>query len=182
MTDEEFIRDAFKTEFITPGSVSSYQEEQAKIQRNYALTAFLSLVACAGIFSFSLMNYLENKRSQTTYTQEDLDQIRERGWEKEFKKRKARTDNLEAELDDMLVYPKKDPSVNEMLVNYTIWKDIEVDCSWMHRIEKNTKLKNSIISGESKVPKTKVDNHKASLYISVALETERRLKNVFVSV
>ena len=106
MTDEEFIRDAFKTEFITPGKVSSYEDERAQSQRNYAFCALISLIACTGILSFSVMNYIENTKSTIVYTPEQLDQLRERGWQKEYEKRKARTDQLEAELDDMLVYPK----------------------------------------------------------------------------
>ena len=82
----------------------------------------------------------------------------------------------------MLKYPNKDPSANHMLVKYTIWKDIEVVSTFIERLQKNPELYADILAGKHEVPHTEIHNHRHNLYISIALEVERRLKKTYVEV
>ena len=82
----------------------------------------------------------------------------------------------------MLVYPDKDVSANEMLVDYTIWKDIDVYSTFLNNIDRRPGFKKSLLNGEYAFPRTRITNHKTSLSVSIALEVERRLKAVLIDV
>jgi hypothetical protein len=80
----------------------------------------------------------------------------------------------------MLKYPNKDPSANEMLVKYTIWKDIKVYSTWFDPFENDREIFEEIISGKVNIPRSPITNHKMNVYLSIALEAEKRFKNIYV--
>lgn len=80
----------------------------------------------------------------------------------------------------MLKYPNVDPSANELLIKYTIWKDIKVFSTFFDRLEEKWELLEDIEVGKVQIPRTPLVNHKMNVYLSIALEAERRFKQTYV--
>lgn len=98
------------------------------------------------------------------------------------KRREEKIDRLNKNLPaKMLKYPNQDPSANEMLVKYTIWKDIKVYSTWFDSLENDKEIFDEIISGKFNIPRSPVTNHRLNVYLSIALEAEKRFKSVYVS-
>lgn len=105
---------------------------------------------------------------------------------KEYRIDKERRDEKIGQLEkntpgQMLKYPNFDPSVNEMLVKYTIWKDLKVYSCFFDRLEKNAELFEDMRDGLDKIPRSEVTNHSMNVYVSIAIEAERRFKKIYVN-
>lgn len=97
------------------------------------------------------------------------------------KRRDERVEKLDKHMPSrMLKYPNQDPSANEMLVKYTIWKDIKVYSTWFDPLEKDKQLFDEIIAGKVNIPRSPVTNHRLNVYLSIALEAEKRFKSIYV--
>lgn len=180
MTDEEFIKTAFRTQFVTPDSTIQLHSE--KNLNNWVLLGF----AATSFVGLCYLIYDEyKKRSELesqvrTYSKEELSHLRDRGWQVEYDMRQGRIDKLEAELPRMIKYPDSDVSANEMLTDYTIWQDIDVYSTFLNNIDRRPAFRKALINGEHGVPRSRITNHKTGLYISIALEAEKRMKSIFV--
>lgn len=98
------------------------------------------------------------------------------------KKRDQRIEKMEKTLPHrVLEYPDKDPSVNEMLVKYTIWKDIKVFSTFFNQLEKKKNVLEDMENGKVQIARTPVHDHKMNVYLSIALEAERVFKQTYVN-
>jgi hypothetical protein len=69
------------------------------------------------------------------------------------KRRNEKIDKLEQGMPGQyLKYPNIDPSANEMLVKYTIWKDIKVFSTFFHEFEKKKETFSQIQEGIIPIP------------------------------
>jgi hypothetical protein len=65
------------------------------------------------------------------------------------KRRNEKIEILEKNISgNVLRYPNKDPSANELLVKHTIWKDIQVSSCFFNRLEQEKELFEEMIDGK----------------------------------
>lgn len=78
----------------------------------------------------------------------------------------------------MKIYPKQNPEAISMLVDYTIWNDLRFFSLHHTYFYKDVeKLANS-----DDIEKTKIFNTRLNTKLTLSLEAERVLKNVYVPV
>ena len=120
-------------------------------------------------------------KKQNSLNEDQIELLRKKEYKLDKKKREQRIKRLNSSLPSrMLKYPNQNPSANEMLVKYTIWKDIKVYSTLFGPLEDDKAMFDEIIQGKVNVPRTAITNHKLNVYLSIALEAERRLKTVYV--
>jgi len=79
----------------------------------------------------------------------------------------------------MKKYPRRNPTATNMLVDYTVWNDVKtyhVPCGYFHGEEEE--LTHNTYDFE----KSRIYNTKMNTKLTLALETERIYKNVYVKV
>lgn len=151
-------------------------------------TALLCLLA-GGLTAFGLyffnshrthQQFIE-KEKQSYISEEKISEMRDKGWEREYNIIDTKVEKVLSELPRrMLKYPVIAPGSCDILLHYTIWKDIEVFSTFMNQLVV-PEFKDKIVKGEMQVPRSPVDCHQPNTLASIALEAERVLKKTYVN-
>jgi DnaJ domain len=149
----------------------------------FALMAlgFLGYVGLNMIDHSKSVKHHETTVKQSSLSDDKMEELRLRGWERENYIIQKKVDKVYSELPDKIkVYPKKAPSATDMLLDYTIYKDLRFYSTFLTKF--TPELKSSVEKGEVQVPRSSIEDHKTSDLVTLALEAERVLKNIYVDI
>lgn len=161
------------------------QPAKSEANRYISLAVVLGLV-CGGFALVALFFNVHRKDSQQQaaeerrpkITQEQIDKCREKGWEREHRLIQAKIDKIREELPaKILNHAKETPHAMDLLLDYTIWKDIKVYFST------SSNLKNESPPAARRqldLNRVRIDNVRLSEMITFAVEAERAFQHVFV--
>lgn len=182
-------RNTFRPNLNTERVFRSAQTPVVEQEAPFAGMAVFALMAL-GFFGYVGLNMIDHSKSvkhhetivkQSSLSQDKLEELRLRGWERENDIIKKKVDKVYSEIPKkMKVYPKTAPSATEMLLDYTIYKDLRFYTTFLTKF--TPELKASVEKGEVQVPRSPIEDHKTSDLVTLALEAERVLKNVYVDI
>lgn len=107
----------------------------------------------------------------------DLDNIRSAHLKREGDKKEKKKADFLSSLALMKKYPRRNPNANSMLADYTIWSDLKiysVPYTYFHGEDEQ------LCRTTKNFEKNRIWNAKINTYLTLALESERVFKNVFV--
>lgn len=165
-----------------------FKEHSSKSGGSTSLGLIVGLgLGVAAIFGFSSLSQSNQEKyspsapgsSAPKLTSDVLEKIRDNTRQAAFDKHVARLQKLKENLPkDLKKLPLQTPPADELLLEYTIWKDIKAYTTFRSLF--TPEMKKKIISGEMQVPRSQIDDHNITTYASIALEAERVLRNVYV--
>ena len=183
--DRNTFRPNYSTERVFRANQTPVVEQEAPV----AGMAVFALMA-VGFLGYVGINMIDHSKSakdhetvvkKSSLTEDKLEELRLRGWERENDIIKKKVDKVYSEFPKkMKVYPQRAPSATEMLLDYTIYKDVKFYTTFLTKF--TPELKTAVEKGEAEVPRCPIEDHKTSDLVTLALEAERVLKNVFVDV
>lgn len=122
---------------------------------------------------------ISSNPSAPKLTNEILEKVTENTRQQVFDKHVAKLQKLKESLPKNLKkFPLKTPPADDILLDYTIWKDIKAYTTFRSLL--TPEMRKKICSGEMQVPRSQIDDHSITNYATIALEAERVLKNVYV--
>ena len=141
-------------------------------------------VGILAVIGFSTHLHQEKTRAEASLgypklTEQVLDKVKENTRQFAFDKHMEKLQKLKSGLPSNLKkFPLETPPADDILLDYTIWKDIKAYTTFRSLI--TPEMKKKIINGEMQVPRSQIDDHSITTYASIALEAERVLRNVYV--
>lgn len=151
----------------------------------------VAAIAGLGLFAVIALGYLAYthkethsdrervEKTQPKLTDEILEKIQHKTKEVKVAKHTEKVVKTLSKLPENLKkFPKETPPADELLLEYTIWKDIKAYTTFRSKMTPDFEAK--IESGEVQVPRSPIDNHLLTNYASIALEAERVLQKIYV--
>jgi hypothetical protein len=165
------------------GGTSGHQEE-----KNSSNLGMLAGFGIGGLLVFGYMIYSHKEppinreistKPKQVLTDEILLKIKDKTKEVAITKHAEKLNKSLSKLPENLKqFPKDPPPADELLLDYTIWKDIKTYTTFRSKMTPEFKVK--LGSGEVQVPRSPIDDHMLTVYASIALEAERVLRKVYV--
>jgi len=181
MRKEKINREQFRPDPSVVRPFESYSEDSSST----ALIVLIGAAVIAGALYYHWSHKETHKKfaeekEKNALTPEKMEEMRLKGWEQEKLIIKNKINKIYDELPSrMKKYPMhKAPPAMEILLDYTIWKDIKAYSTFLSKL--TPEMKKKIELGQMQVPRSQLDFHRVPSQASVALEAERVLKNVFI--
>lgn len=139
-------------------------------------------------FAKSVTNISQNPELKSKFedaqpqTDEDIEGYRKKSVENEKKRYEKKYDKQISQLPNMKKSPKDDPCDLDILQNYTAFSDIKLYSTFQYQLHSNPKLKKDVIRGKAQVPRTRLHYIKPNTLITLSLECERTLQNIYIDV
>ena len=190
--EEEASEDAYNYNkrdhyFYKSGFSEQPQAPKSGVENTIAPLFFLIIpligIACVGYSIYwthkNEREHHEKEEKRKKFSSEDIARFRERGWQRERNIVQKKVDKVYSEIPEkILKYPKPAPQTFEMLMDYTIWKDIKV--YFLPDLDLDSYV--TVSKAKSEMPRCQIDNIRESEYITFALEAERAMSHVLIDV